>query len=124
MPLLMSGAVNSIAELGTADRSTNIEVVTSVRSGFGGGSLVAGLLAGDVQETVIATMHAAAVTVSRLTWVAPIATVSPPALVQYRAHRAVNWTYLTDNAWVGDGRVRNSTNEVNRPCDWGFHTCR
>jgi hypothetical protein len=35
-----------------------------VRSGFGGGSLVSGatgLLAGDVQETVIATMHAAAV---------------------------------------------------------------
>jgi hypothetical protein len=67
----MSGAVNSIAELlGTADRSTNIEVVTCVRSGFGGGSLVSdaiGLLAGEVHETVIATMHAAAVTASRLT---------------------------------------------------------
>jgi hypothetical protein len=71
MSLLISGAPNSIAELlGIADRSTNIEVVTRVRSGFGRGSLlsgVTGLVAGDVQEIVIATMHAAAITASRLT---------------------------------------------------------
>jgi len=67
----MSGAVNSIAELfGTADRSTNIEVVTCVNSGFGCGSLISGatgLLTAEEQETVIATMHAAAATASRLT---------------------------------------------------------
>src|SRR6478609_11204610 len=41
--LLISGAVYSIAALlGTADRSTNMEVVTCVSSGLGGGSLLVG----------------------------------------------------------------------------------
>jgi hypothetical protein len=91
MSLLISGALNSIAELfGTADRSTNIDVVTCVSSGFGGGALVSGatgLLACDVHATVIATMHAAAATVTRLICVAPTATMTPPALAQYRASR-------------------------------------
>ena len=66
----MLGAVNSIAALlGTADRSTNIELVTCVNSGFCGGSLLpgaAGLVTAEVQETVITTMHAAAVTANSL----------------------------------------------------------
>jgi hypothetical protein len=74
---LMLGAVNSVAALfETADRSTNIEVVTCVNSGFCGGSLVSGatgLLTAEEQATVIATMQVAAVTASRLT-----ATMSPP----------------------------------------------
>ena len=66
----MLGAVNSIAALlGTADRSTNIELVTCVNSGFCGGSVLLGaadLLPDEVQETVITTMHAAAVTANSL----------------------------------------------------------
>ena len=66
----MLGAVNSIAALlGTADRSTNIELVTCVNSGFCGVSLLPGaadLFTADEQETVITTMHAAAVTANSL----------------------------------------------------------
>jgi hypothetical protein len=66
----MLGAVNSIAALlGTADRSTNIELVTCVNSGFCGVSLLPGatLFTAEEQETVITTMHAAAVTANSLT---------------------------------------------------------
>ena len=63
----MLGAVNSIAELlGTADRSTNIELITCVNSGFCGVSLLPGavdLFTAEEQETVTTT-HAAAVTVN------------------------------------------------------------
>ena len=63
-------AVNSIAALsGIADRSTNIELVTCVNSGFCGVSLLlgaAGLVTDEEQETVITTMHAAAVTANSL----------------------------------------------------------
>ena len=66
----MLGAVNSIAALlGTADRSTNIEVVTCVNSGFCGVSLLPGardLFTAEEQATVITTMHAAAVTANSL----------------------------------------------------------
>ena len=67
----MLGAVNSIAALlGTADRSTNIELVTCVNSGFGfGGVSLPGatdLFTGEEQATVITTMHAAAVTANSL----------------------------------------------------------
>jgi hypothetical protein len=66
----MLGAVNSIAALlGIADRSTNIELVTCVNSGFWGGSLLpgaAGLVTGEAQETVITARHAAAVTANSL----------------------------------------------------------
>jgi hypothetical protein len=70
MSLLMSGAVNSVAALlGTADRSTNIELVTCVSSGFCGASLLScatGLSTAEEQEAVITTMHAIATTASRL----------------------------------------------------------
>ena len=66
----MLGAVNSIAALlGTADRSTNIELVTCVNSGFCGVPLLPGaadLFPADEQETVITTTHAAAVTANSL----------------------------------------------------------
>jgi hypothetical protein len=66
----MLGAVNSVAGLlGTADRSTNIEVVTCVNSGFCGVSLLPGatdLFTGEEQEAVITTMHVAAVTANSL----------------------------------------------------------
>jgi hypothetical protein len=66
----MLGAVNSIAAvLGTADRSTNIEMVTCVNSGFCGVSLPPGatdLFTAEERETVITTMHAAAVTANSL----------------------------------------------------------
>jgi len=66
----MLGAVNSIAALlGTADRSTNIELVTCVNSGFCAVSLLPGaadLLPDEEQETVITTVHAAAVTANNL----------------------------------------------------------
>ena len=70
MSLLMSGGVYSIAALlGTADRSTNIELVTCVSSGLGGGSLLfgaAGWFTADEQETVVTNMNAAAATANRL----------------------------------------------------------
>ena len=66
----MLGAVNSVAGLfGTADLSTNIELVTVVKSGFGGVSLLPGAAdsrAGEVQDTVIATTQAAASAASHL----------------------------------------------------------
>jgi hypothetical protein len=53
----MLGAVNSVAGLlGTADRSTNIEVVPGATD----------LFTGEEQETVITTMHVAAVTANSL----------------------------------------------------------
>jgi hypothetical protein len=55
--------------LGTADRSTNIELVTCVNSGFCGVSLLPGAtdsFTAEEQETVITTMHAAAVTANSL----------------------------------------------------------
>jgi hypothetical protein len=55
--------------LGTADRSTNIELVTCVNSGFCGVSSLPGatdLVPDEEQETVITTMHAAAVTATSL----------------------------------------------------------
>jgi hypothetical protein len=55
--------------LGTADRSTNIELVTCVNSGFCGVPVAPGatdLSTGEEQETVIITMHAAAVTANSL----------------------------------------------------------
>jgi hypothetical protein len=68
--LLILRAVNPIAALlGTADRSTNIELVTCVNSGFCAVSLLPGatdLLPDEEQETVITTMHAAAVTANSL----------------------------------------------------------
>jgi hypothetical protein len=66
----MLGAVNSVAGLlGTADRSTNIELVTCVNSGFCGVSPVPGatdVFTGEEQEAVITTMHVAAVTANSL----------------------------------------------------------
>ena len=66
MSLLMSGAANSIAALlGTADRSTNIELVTCVSSGLRSGSLLSGAadsFTAEEQETVDTIMNAAAVT--------------------------------------------------------------
>jgi hypothetical protein len=67
----MLGAVNSIAALlGTADRSTNIETVTCVNSGFGFGGVslpgAADLFTAEEQQTVITNMHAAVVTVNSL----------------------------------------------------------
>jgi len=69
MSLLMWGGVYSIAALsGTADRSTNIELVTCVSSGLGGGSLLvgaAGWFTADEQETVVTNMNADAATANR-----------------------------------------------------------
>jgi hypothetical protein len=88
----MLGAENSIAALlGTADRSTNIELVTCVNSGFCGASLVPGaadLLASEEQETVITTMNAAAVTANTLRRIAPTSTKSSrPKLVSWSLAR-------------------------------------
>jgi hypothetical protein len=66
----MLGAVNSVAGLlGTADRSTNIELVTCVNSGFCGAPVLPGAtdpFTAEEQETVITTMQVAAVTANSL----------------------------------------------------------
>jgi hypothetical protein len=106
--LLISGALNSIAELlGSADRSTNIDAVNCVISGLGaGGALVfgvalvsgaAGSLAGELHETAITTRQAAAAKD-----LSPL--IYPPSPSQLSI------------APVGDGRVRNSLNDVDFPC--------
>src|SRR5712675_490616 len=96
----MLGAVNSIAALlGTADRSTNIELVTCVNSDFCGASLLPGaadLLATEEQETVITTMHAEAVTANTLRRIAPTSTMSSPA----RSWSAGAWPGTADRSCV------------------------
>jgi hypothetical protein len=86
--LLISGAVYSIAALlGTADRSTNMEVVTCVSSGLGSGSLLVGAadwFATDEQETVVTNMNAAAVTANRLRRLASTATMPSPVFPKCR----------------------------------------
>jgi hypothetical protein len=66
----MLGAVNSIAALlGTADRSTNIELVTCLNSGFCGASVLPGAtdpFTAEEQETVITTMHVPAAAANSL----------------------------------------------------------
>src|SRR5258708_547208 len=78
----MLGAVNSIAALlGTADRSTNIELVTCVNSGFCGASVLPGAtdpVTAEEQETVITTMHVPAATANSLRRLAPPTTTSSP----------------------------------------------
>src|SRR5215217_5508611 len=98
---LISGAANFIAALlGTADRSTNIEVVTFVSSGLGGGPLLSGAadsVTADEHETVVASTTVAVATAIRLSCPARTPAMSSPGLRRPRLSRTLGgivWIYL------------------------------
>jgi hypothetical protein len=96
----MLGAVNSVAGLlGTADRSTNIELATCVNSGFCGASMLPGAtdpFTDEEQETVITTVHVPAAAANSLRRLAPPTTTSFPA----RSRPARAWLLTADRSCV------------------------